>query len=240
MDTDAPVQSYRLIRKFVPGFMQPLLRGARKRFFDSSRPTEEPYRTVFPYTLVHPARQKHLVHLVLDIENRNVPGVMIECGVLDGGTAALLAFASVKSSREVHLFDSWQGLPASTAEDSCAAKAWVGEAIGSQTRVRSVMRRLNIDAARITFHKGWFHQTFPKAKIDRVALVHIDADFYESVRLSTETWYPRLSPGGYMQFDDYSAFIGCRRAVDEFLSTHPELSLQNEKGIVFFIQKPHP
>ena len=63
---------------------------------------------------------------------------------------------------------------------------------------------------------------------------HIDADFYESVRYSLEYWWPRISPGGYVKFDDYGAFIGCNRAVDEFLATRPELKL--DPGL--FIQVP--
>ncbi len=240
MNSDAPAQSYSVMRKFIPGFMQPFLRGLRLRIFNSRRPKEEPYRTVFPYTQTHPARQRSLLHFASDIDARNVPGAIIECGVLDGGTAALMAYGSSKSEREVHLFDSWQGLPDTTDKDGDASKVWAGDVVGSQARVKSVMRRLNIKPERLTFHKGWFEQTFPKANIDRVALVHIDADFYESVRLSIETWFPKLSPGGYIQFDDYFIFIGCTRAVDEFLLAHPELKLENKDDLVFFIRKPAP
>lgn len=238
MNSDAPAQTYNVFRKLIPGFMQPSLRGFRKRFFNSRRPTEEPYRTVFPYTQVHPARQKSLLQFASDLDARNVPGAIVECGVLDGGTAALMAYGSSNSQRDVHLFDSWQGLPDTTDKDGEASKVWAGDVVGSQARVKSIMRRLNIKRERLTFHKGWFDQTFPKTNIDRVALLHIDADFYEFVRLSIETWFPKLSPGGYMQFDDYSSFIGCTRAVDEFLSVHPELKLENKEDLVFFIQKP--
>jgi O-methyltransferase len=68
--------------------------------------------------------------------------------------------------------------------------------------------------------------------------LHIDADFYNSVRLTLENWEPHVSPGGYIQIDDYSAFIGCKRAVDEYLAAHPTLRLQAFQGIAFYIQKP--
>jgi hypothetical protein len=54
--TDAPAQDHKIIRKIIPGFMQPLLRELRKRIFSLDRPKEEPYRTVFPYTQAHLAR----------------------------------------------------------------------------------------------------------------------------------------------------------------------------------------
>ena len=142
------------------------------------------------------------------------------------------------STRPVHLFDAWQGLPEATEKDGEGGKQWSGDVVGSLARVRSVMLKLKIPPDRIILHKGWFSDTFPHAGIDTVALAHIDADFYEPVRLSIETWYPKLSVGGFMQFDDYTAFIGCKRAVDEFLDATPSAKLLNIDGTVFFIRKP--
>lgn len=234
MSHDAPIQSYRLIRKFIPCSLQPLARGIRKRFFDTGRPVEEPYRTVSPYTQAHLLRQKNLVRLAQEIEANCIPGAIIECGVLDGGTAALMA---AHSDREIHLFNSWAGLPNTTDKDGEAAKVWAGDVFGSQARVKSIMRQLNVDLSRVHFYRGWFDQTFPSADIPDVALVHIDADFYKSVRLSIFTWFPKLSPGGYMQFDDYGSFVGCTRAVDEFIENSKTLQLRCRDNIVFYIEK---
>lgn len=151
----------------------------------------------------------------------------MECGVLDGGTAALMAFGSRSSGRAVHLFDSWEGLPATTPEDGDAAM-WSGEDVGSPKRVLAVMKSLGIDRSRLHFHRGWFSETFPKADLGKIALLHADGDFYESVKITLETWFPRMSSGGYIQIDDYSAFIGCRTAVDDFLSRHAHLKLESK------------
>jgi O-methyltransferase len=198
---------------------------------------DEPYRAVFPFTQVHPVRQRNLVRLVAQIEANKVPGAVVECGVLDGGTAALMAFGTAGSGREVHLFDSWEGLPATSEKDGDATM-WVGEDVGSQRRVISIFKTLDINLRRVTFHRGWFDETFPRAKIGQIALLHIDADFYDSVRLALLTWEPHVSPGGYIQIDDYSAFIGCRRAVDEYLIMHPDLKLETFDDVAFYIQKP--
>jgi O-methyltransferase len=233
---DAPRQGYAFLRKLVPKKLQPLLRGLRKR---AQRPSTlaEPYRSVFPFTQVHPIRQQNLIRLAAWIEANNVPGAVVECGVLDGGTAALMAFGTARSGREVHLFDSWKGLP-TTSEKDGAATMWAGDVVGSQRRVVSIFKTLNINLSRLIFHRGWFDETFPKANIDQIALLHVDADFYDSVRLTLLTWEPHVSPGGYIQIDDYSAFIGCRRAVDEYLIMHPDLKLETFKDIAFYIQKP--
>jgi O-methyltransferase len=138
------------------------------------------------------------------------------------------------------MFDSWQGLPKAGEHDGDGSKVWAGEAVGSSNRVLSVMRRLGIDERRLAFHKGWFEETFPRASIEQIALLHIDADFYESVKLCLTTWYPKMMSGGYIQIDDYAAFVGCRRAVDEFLRQHPQLTLEATGDLdqAFYIRIP--
>jgi O-methyltransferase len=232
---NSPEQGHRLIRKIVPRFLHPYLRGLRRRLLATDRPVDEPFKTVFPFTQVHIARQRNLGRLATLIRDRKTPGVVIECGVLDGGSAALMAFYS---QREIHLFDSWEGLPEASAEDA-ESGIWAGDVIGSQKRARAVLRKLAIDPSRVYFHRGWFSDTFARVaeQVDTVALVHIDADFYESVRLSIETWFPKLTSGGFMQFDDYSAFIGCRTAVDQFLATAPNAEMHIVDDIVFYLEK---
>lgn len=236
---DAPAQRFALLRKFIPRFLQPTLRGLKKRLV---RPANlpEPYRSVFPYTQVHKTRQRNLVELAETIDRERISGSIVECGVLDGGTAALMAFATNSSNRDIHLFDSWEGLPHATTEDG-RASMWVGEDVGSPRRVISVMKKLGINLSRLHFHRGWFHDTFPRTDIDNIALLHADGDFYESVRLTLETWLPKMTPGGFIQIDDYSAFVGCRRAVDELLAKNPDLRLEcksEDYAEVYFIRIP--
>ena len=128
---DAPEQNYRTLRRFIPRAMQPLARGMRRRLFDSGRPNDEPFRTVYPYTQVHRRRQENLLRLAQDIDAKKVPGAVVECGVLDGGTAALMAFGTAQSSREIHLFDSWQGLPATTEKDGANRRSGKANASGA-------------------------------------------------------------------------------------------------------------
>src|SRR6185295_184696 len=101
----APKQRWAWARPLVPKRLQPYLRGLRKvwvrrRFY---RELEEPFRTIFPYTQVDRTRQRNLLRLATIIEAEQIEGAVVECGVLDGGTAALMAFATAGSSRAVHL-----------------------------------------------------------------------------------------------------------------------------------------
>ena len=240
---DAPAQDYMLLRHLLPRRLQPLLRGIRKRFQLRNMDLTYPYRTVYPYTQCSLDRQRSLVRLSEMIEEECVPGAIAECGVLDGGSAALMAWATRRSGRPIHLFDAWKGLPSTTEQDGAGSRKWTGQVVGSRRRVAAIMKKLEIERERLHFHEGWFHETFESAaaSISSIALLHLDPDLYEPVRLCLATWYPKLSRGGFIQFDDYNAYVGCRRAVDEFLAANPSLSLQSfgtGEGRAYFLQKP--
>jgi hypothetical protein len=66
--------------------------------------------------------------------------------------------------------------------------------------------------------KGWFKDTLPQAPIERLAVMRLDGDFYESTMDALTGLYERLSVGGYVIVDDYGEddWTYCRRAVDEF------------------------
>ena len=141
----APEQRWSWARPLIPTRLQPMLRGVRKRL---ERRTiislDEPFHTVYPFTQVHMVRQQNLLRLGEAIERANIPGAAIECGVLDGGTAALMAHATASSARKIHLFDAWEGLPETTAEDGAEAAAWTGQVVGSPTRVIAIMKKLGV------------------------------------------------------------------------------------------------
>jgi O-methyltransferase len=177
-------------------------------------------RLVRPYTLVDPDRIKNLYTLAHRVEAERIPGDVIECGVYNGGTAAVLARSATRSriKRTLWLFDSFQGMPATTEVDGLEAKEYVGQVLGSTKKVREVLRKAGADLDRVKIVEGWFQDTFPTAPIYQIALLNIDADWYESVKLCLETFYDRIVPGGFVSIDDYGHWPGCRRAVDDFFA----------------------
>jgi len=175
-------------------------------------------KLVVPDTLVGPERLHNLYVLAKRVEKENIPGDVIECGVCNGGTAALLARFATRSrlNRTMWLLDSFQGMPVTTAEDGEAAKAHIGKEVGDIERVRDVLMRIGADMSRVRILPGWFQDTFPAVSASRIALLNIDADWYESVKLCLDTFYDRVVTGGFISFDDYGHWQGCRQAVDEF------------------------
>jgi hypothetical protein len=72
--------------------------------------------------------------------------------------------------------------------------------------------------SRVRIVPGWFQDTFPSVTAAQIALLNIDADWYASVKLCLETFYDRVADGGFVSFDDYGHWPGCRQAVDEFFA----------------------
>ena len=177
-------------------------------------------KIVRPHTLVGPERIHNLYVLSKLIERERVPGDVIECGVCNGGTGALLAAEATRSSlgRTVWLLDSFQGMPKTTREDGEQAKAHVGKEVGDIGRVKQLLVELGVDMSRVRIVPGWFQDTFPSVTAAQIALLNIDADWYASVKLCLETFYDRVADGGFVSFDDYGHWPGCRQAVDEFFA----------------------
>ena len=184
---------------------------------------ERTTRMVLPYTLVSRERIQNLYRLARRIEKERVPGDVIECGVCNGGTAAVLArFASRSSmNRTVWLLDSFQGMPEVTPEDGAGlggdtAESHIGKEVGDPTRVTQVLEKVRTNMNRVRIVPGWFQDTLPTVTAKEIAILNIDADWYESVKLCLNAFYDRVVPGGFVSLDDYGYWPGCKRAVDEF------------------------
>jgi hypothetical protein len=68
----------------------------------------------------------------------------------------------------------------------------------------------------LIFLRGWFRNTLPKAPVEKLALLRLDGDLYESTKDALENMYDKVVPGGFIIIDDYNVFEPCKRAVNEF------------------------
>jgi macrocin-O-methyltransferase TylF-like protien len=176
-------------------------------------------RLVRPFSLVQKPRLRSLYELAYRIESEKIPGDVVECGVYNGGTAAILAHFATRSplQRTLWLFDSFEGMPQTTVRDGEAASQYVGQLAGNVETVRSVLALVGANLERAHIIKGWFEESFRSVTIPRIALLNIDADWYESVKLCLDMFYDAVVPGGFISIDDYGHWPGCKQAVDEFL-----------------------
>lgn len=75
---------------------------------------------------------------------------------------------------------------------------------------------LEVKDNNVTLVKGLYEDTLSKKDKSPVAFAHIDCDWYDSVMVCLERITPRLSTGGVMIIDDYDAWSGCKKAVDDY------------------------
>jgi O-methyltransferase len=144
-------------------------------------------------------------------------GDMAECGVFRGGTAHLLA-ATLRddaAKATLHLFDSFQGMPDSAEPD----RDYHVPGDFGNTSVTRVQQRLSaFDFVR--FHVGFVPDTFSDLDAaSRFSFVHVDMDICPSTYECCKWFWPRLTSGGVMVFDDYGFYpyrAAARAAVDDF------------------------
>lgn len=207
---------------------------------------------LLPHTMGGRRALENAFEVVALAERRKIAGALVECGVAQGGTAAMMALASKalgSDSRTKWLFDSYEGLPEPTAEDYVNGQAGEfirplpkGSCLGTVEQVSELFfDKLGFQRDEVRLIKGWFQDTIPveKVNIGQIAVLRLDGDWYESTKVPLENLYDQLTPGGFVIIDDYATCFGSRRAVDEFRSDRAIATplLEDGRGGVWF-EKP--
>jgi O-methyltransferase len=200
---------------------------------------KEIIRAVRPWTMTGPDKIYALIQAVRYVARHKIPGDVVECGVWRGGSMQAVArtlVAAEDTSRDLHLFDTYEGMPppsdrdvrrsdersadellaAESREDS---KVW---AVATLEDVQDGFSRVPYPSERVHFVKGKVEDTIPEHAPERISILRLDTDWYDSTRHELEHLYPRLSPGGVLLLDDYGYWEGAREAVDEFLEQSGE------------------
>jgi hypothetical protein len=156
---------------------------------------------------------------------RSLSGHVAEVGVYRGGTALLLSRA-FEGAAEVHLFDTFAGMPPTDPDKDLH----VAGDFRDTTEVS--VRRYLADRPNVTIHAGFFPETAAPLADAQFRFVHVDVDIYRSVRDCAEFFYPRMVAGGVLVFDDYgwSSTAGARQAVDEFFVERDEVPVYLPTG----------
>lgn len=179
------------------------------------------------HTMIGLARLDNLQFCMEDVLKRKVPGDFIECGAWRGG-ATIFMRAVLKShgvtDRRVWVADSFEGLPVPNAEkypaDDGISLAGTAPLAVSLEQVQENFRRYGLLDDRVQFLKGWFSETLPRSPIERLAVLRVDGDLYESTMDALKNLYPKLSVGGYVIVDDVGSLPPCRKAVEDYRTAH--------------------
>ncbi len=216
---------------FLPLQMFLLARGwtvVRRRPVDSGLRTEGRDWPADAETMIGLRRLDNIQVCIERILQDDIPGDFIETGVWRGGATifmrgVLKAYGDTR--RLVWVADSFEGLPKPQPgvwRDDERGRLWkFGTTLAVPlAQVRANFERYGLLDDQVRFLPGWFRDTLPAAPIERLALIRLDGDMYESTRDALAALYPKLSKGGYCIIDDYYAQSGQRQAVNEYRSAN--------------------
>jgi O-methyltransferase len=174
-------------------------------------------------------------------------GSIIECGTWRGGmSAGMMEIGG--PGRNYHFFDSFEGLPPAGERDGPKAKeyqrdttspTYFDNCTASLAEFQKTISLAGVAPEKVGIHKGFFEDTLPKFNCPPIAVLRLDADWYESTLVCLNKFWDYILPGGLLLIDDYHVWEGCSRAVHAFLAGRDakESVKQGPIGRVAFIVK---
>lgn len=197
----------------------------------------ETYKKVRPYTMTSAERIFSLCDAVRYIQEGKIEGNVVECGVWKGGSMMAVADTLLKTGgqeRDLYLFDTFEGMAPPTENDVDIGGVSAEQLLEMSDKAQedSVWCRAGLDTVKaavsligyptdkIHYVQGMVEQTIPQHAPEKIALLRLDTDWYESTKHEMEHLFPRLVKGGVIIIDDYGHWQGARKAVDEYLAKH--------------------
>ena len=177
-------------------------------------------------TMIGLKRLDNIEMAVTNVIRNGVPGDLIETGVWRGGATIFMRAileAHGDTERTVWVADSFEGLPKPDPKHESDVKDayWRRPVLAASLEdVQANFARYGFLDDQVQFLKGWFRDTLATAPIDRLAVLRLDGDLYESTMDALQPLYPKVSVGGYVIVDDYNIVPGCKEAVDEYRAAH--------------------
>jgi O-methyltransferase len=184
--------------------------------------------------------------LIKQIFNNNIEGAFVECGVHEGFQQSLWIFIIMKNNlvkRDIYLYDTFTGLVEPSKYDYTCENAklvkysqnetynhWKNQIIDANTnnwcyapldKVKNNLYSTGYPQDKLHFIIGNTIETLKKKENipEKIAILRLDTDWYESSKAELEQLYNNVVPGGLIIFDDYYYWDGQRRAVDEYFES---------------------
>ena len=217
------------------------------RFCDSGQAAAiaRDWRAVSEHTQLSQAGILNLETLARYVVANRLHGAFVECGTWRGGALSFWARSFLRNggdpaSNPLFGFDSFQGMPDITPEDGTwAAEMLHGRSLeqlaedekngalkpnrmneASEKSCRAILAESGFPPQHAHIVKGWFQDTLPqwRERIGPIAVLRLDGDWYESTKTCLENLFDQVLPGGAIVVDDYGYFVGCQKAVNEFMA----------------------
>ena len=166
-----------------------------------------------------------LINAVKYLEMSQIEGDIIECGVWKGGSmmaAALTLIKNDSTDRDLYLYDTFSGMTKPedidvSFEDKKAEDLFNEEwCSASLKEVETNLFSTDYPKKNLKFIKGDVNETIPNVAHQKIALLRLDTDWYQSTKTELDYLFPKLENGGILIIDDYGHWQGAKKAVDEY------------------------
>lgn len=190
---------------------------------------------VQPFTMTSKERLVSLIRAIKYLQDNKIDGDFVECGVWKGGSVMAMVLASRKFvglERKIWLCDTFNGMTPPISDDTQfdgipaknllekdekkVSNVW---AVSGLEEVKSNIDALGYPNDLLDYIIGPVEVTLPKLTIGKISLLRLDTDWYESTKIELEILFPKLVKGGVLIIDDYGHWKGCKKAVDEYMSS---------------------
>lgn len=232
-----------MIKNAISRFLQKrgyeIVKTKGNKFPDFDNAFNPIYEKAKHATMTSPERMYSLYKAIQYISDNKIEGDVVECGVWRGGSSMMAAMTLLKqndTSRQLYMYDTYEGMSDPTdkdvsfdsqsAKENWETKSKVDEKIfcySELDEVKNNMITTGYPMDKIHFVKGKVEDTIPQTIPQKISLLRLDTDWYESTKHELIHLFPLLSKNGVLIIDDYGHWQGAREAVDEYFK---------EKGIV--------
>ncbi len=147
----------------------------------------------------------------------NLEGDVAQLGIYKGGSVAQLASLVLNTKKNYYAFDTFEGLPPTTAKDDVNGYT-NAEGQMSDTSLGQVSAYL-LDYDCVHLIKGYFPESIPNDIYNKkFCFVYLDGDTHQATKDGLKFFWPRMIKGGVIIIDDYGSrrWAGVKRAVEEF------------------------
>lgn len=166
----------------------------------------------------------------------------VECGVGDG----LSAFYTLREINEnsnfkeksiLHLYDSWSGMIKEGLLESETSS--LGRY--SELEIEITKNNLKEFEKSIVYHKGYIPEIFNQepSSPSSIIYMHVDLNSTPPTMSALEYFFPKLTSGGIILFDDYGwkNHKDTKHAIDKFLKNLPGIIMQLPTGQAIFFKQ---
>lgn len=188
-----------------------------ERTFDETR---EPYATVREYSRLPISRLYAIRRLAAEVFEEEVEGDIVEVGPCEAGVVALLGHTSRTrgGERKIWLFDTPARGGAGAARSPSQNHARTLEEVDSIDRCRQVLGKLGVPERDFTFVPESFDQNLWEPKDQRISVLRLDTEGYETTLRGLLRFYDLVNPGGLVLIDQFTEQGETRRAVEAFFN----------------------